>query len=581
MDPIDQIKAKIDIVDLISSYFPLKKMGRNFAAQCPFHQETKPSFMVSPDRQIFRCFGCEAKGDIFGFIQQKEGLTFREALEFLAKKAQVSLPRFNKKVRDEKERLVEINKLTAKLYHHILLNTKTGSIARQYLQERKIDSGLWEKFYLGFAPKQSVLEKFLVKAGFNLGEIAQSGLLIAGEFGSFFDRFRGRVVFPIFSATSEAIVGFSGRSVDVAQEPKYLNSPETLIFTKGANLYGLNLAKEAIRQKGFAILTEGEFDVISSHKVGIENVVGVKGTSLTSDQIKLISRFCDQISICFDTDLAGDAAARRGIELADSAGLSIKVIRVNGAKDPDEAVRKSANLWKKSVEEAVPVYDWLIDEAAKRYDSSSVYGKKKISDEIVPILTTISDEVVAAHYFQKLANKLDLLEVALWNKAARFEKKEDTEEVDKGELKSANPQKNLSEYFLALILQGHKLVNSRQNWPEVNFISSDLKSFYQEVIITNLGKGNFDLKSFAASLAGDNLKILDSLLFVNLGKVLDSETIFETELKKTSLALGKIYYKEKIAQTLDRIKNSKKAEYAKFTNNLNWLLAQLATLQKE
>lgn len=581
MDPIDQIKARIDIVDLISSYFPLKKMGRNFAARCPFHQETKPSFMVSPDRQIFRCFGCEAKGDIFAFIQQKEGLTFREALEFLAKKAGVTLPRFNKKLRDEKEKLAEINSLAAKLYHHILQNTRTGAMARKYLQERKIEPSLWEKFSLGYAPNQPVLEKFLLKTGLTISEIAQSGLLIAGEFGKFFDRFRGRIIFPI-SNLQGTIVGFSGRSIDEAQEPKYLNSPETVIFQKGANLFGLNLARDAIKREDFAILTEGEFDVISSHGSGVENVVGVKGTSLTEDQVKLISRFCDQISICFDTDLAGDAAARRGIELADREGLSIKVIQLASAKDPDEAVRKSVDLWKKAVVAAIPVYDWLINEAFRRYDAAAVYGKKKISDELIPILAKISDEVVKAHYFQKLSTKLDLVETSLWEKSEKLGKAEKEEEAVDQELpKVISRSKNLSEYFLALILQGANFVKTRKFWPEIEFFPLELKNFYQEIIISSLGKGEFDLKSFAKAQTGENLKILDNLLFINLGKALDTESVFEAELKKTWQALAEIYYREKLQEILSKIKGVKFEKQAKFAPKLNFLLQQLAIIRKE
>ncbi len=582
MDPVEQIKAKIDIVDLISSYFPLKKMGRNFAARCPFHQETKPSFMVSPDRQIFRCFGCEAKGDIFAFIQQKEGLTFREALELLAKKAGVTLPRYDKKLRDEKEKLFEINNLAAKLYHHILQNTRTGEVARKYLLGRKISQNLWEKFYLGHAPGQSVLEKFLTKAGFSLSEIAQSGLLIAGEFGRFFDRFRNRLIFPIFNLQG-GIVGFSGRAIDVQDEPKYLNSPETPIFTKGAQLFGLNLAKEAIRAKGFLILTEGEFDVIASHGAGVENVAAVKGTALTADQVRLICRFCDQISICFDTDLAGDAAARRGIELADLASLSIKVIQLTGVKDPDEAVKKSKKLWADSVEAAVPVYDWLIEEAFRRYDTTLAYGKKKISDELIPILSGISDEVVRAHYFQKLSNKLDLAEVALWEKAAKFEKKPEAEETLESLPKSTNRRKSLSEYFLALILQGANFIKNRNLWPEIEQIDPSLKNFYQEIIISSLGKSdNFDLKNFAQSLTSENLTIFDNLLFLNLGKIIEAEAAFEKELKKTWQALAKIYYQEKIGEVLDKIKSVKGgAEQKNFATNLNFLLQQLRTLQKE
>ena len=413
IDQVDEIKNKVDIVEIISSYIPLKKMGRNLGGLCPFHGEKTPSFMVSPERQSFKCFGCGEGGDVFTFMEKIEGWDFRETLEELAKRAGVKLT--DQKVsRGSKvrEKLIDINNLVSKFYSHILDNHPSGKVARDYLVNRGVDETLWKKFGLGYSPDGwENTYNFLKKRGFAEPDIALSGLVVGRERNagrsSFYDRFRGRIMFPIKDSRG-TILGFSGRVLKDAKEAKYINSPETPIFNKGSLLFGLDLARTAIRDKNETVLVEGEFDVISAHKAGVTNTVASKGTALTEKQVATIARLCENVALCFDMDLAGDAASRRGIELLDMAGLTVKVVRLSGGKDPDELAQKDPKGFTKAIEQAVNVYDYLIDSACERNDTKTADGKKKIGREVLSVIAKISDDLVRGHYETKLGKILDL-----------------------------------------------------------------------------------------------------------------------------------------------------------------------------
>lgn len=575
MDPIEEIKRKIDIVEFISEYLPLKKMGRNFAAKCPFHTETKPSFMVSPDRQIFRCFGCEAAGDVFSFLEKKEGLSFPEALEVLAKRAGVTLERFEPRKKSEKEKLLTITNWATKLFHHLLTKHELGKRARVYLEKRGIKSQSTADFGLGYAPKSGeLLSKFLESKGFGQADVASSGLLVSRASGEYFDRFRDRIIFPIKDVKGQ-VVGFSGRLIELGgekfpeTEPKYLNSPETLIFQKGFLLYGLDIAKDAIRDKDLAVLVEGEFDVISSHQAGVKNVVAVKGTSLTREQVGLVSRFAENMAICFDTDIAGDAAARRGIELAEQAGMNIKVIQTAGFKDPDEMIKDSVQKWQDAVLKAVPVYDWLIDSALRRFDKTTAEGKKKIGRELLPIFSRISDELVKAHYLQKLSASLGLAEEVLWKALAKtsikkivFEKV--PVEKDKGSSLARDKSSFLSEHFLSLLLQGWEFCDRRDFWPQPAFFpQGPLKKIFENIIISPLAKGpkekeEFELGQFFKTLPEELTSLVDRLILTDLGDVLEDRTKFQAELEKRAREIREQGLKRELVRLSLEIKKAEK-----------------------
>lgn len=408
MDQVEEIKQKIDIVELIQEYMPLKKAGRNFKGLCPFHGEKSPSFMVNPGLQIFKCFGCSEGGDIFSFLQKIEGMEFGEALQALAKRAGVTLETFKSTPAEAiKEKLLEINALAARYYHYLLVDHPTGEVALKYLEERKISRASMDKFNLGVAPQGwDFLAKFLIgKKKYQLDEVQKTGLIVDGKT---YDRFRGRVMFPLTNHRGQ-VVGFAGRILPGGdtQTGKYINTPETLVYHKGDLLYGLEHTRSAIKAAGTAVVVEGEIDAIASFQAGVTNVVAIKGSALTERQVELLRRICDTVILALDTDLAGDAASRRGIEIAEKGGLLIKVAVWEDAKDPGDLAIADPEGWKKIVEAAIPIYDFYLQSAVTRY-GLEVGGKKKIGQEIVPILAKIQDEIVKAHYLKKLAGLLDV-----------------------------------------------------------------------------------------------------------------------------------------------------------------------------
>jgi DNA primase len=312
-DQREEIKQKIDIVDLISEYVPLKKIGRNLKANCPFHSEKTPSFYVSPERQIWHCFGCNLGGDVYSFLMQIENIEFVEALRILAKKAGVALTEFVPTQTSElKDRLYEINHLAAEFFNYILTSHLLGKEALSYVSGRGVTKDSISAFKIGYAPKSwdSLLRFLRDKKGYKESEIEQAGLAVRSERGSYYDRFRGRLMFSLRDIRGN-VVGFSGRVLDPeAKEAKYINSPETPIYIKGNLLYGLEVTKGVIRKEGTAVVVEGELDLISSYQAGVANVCAIKGSALTDAQVKLLKRIAGTIILSLDADLAGDAAAR-------------------------------------------------------------------------------------------------------------------------------------------------------------------------------------------------------------------------------------------------------------------------------
>ncbi len=543
MDQVEEVKSKIDIVEVISSYVPLKKAGRNMSGLCPFHGEKTPSFMVSPERQVFKCFGCGEGGDVFTFLQKKEGWDFKETLEELAGRAGVKLATFKPtEASRQKEKILAVNKYVAKFYSYVLWKHKIGEEARQYLAQRQTDETVAKKFGLGFAPSGwDRTLTFLNKRGFSSSDIASGGLVVArdksGSFDrqGFYDRFRGRLVFPLRDARG-VVLGFSGRIIsesDSKQEPKYLNSPETPVFNKGSILFGLDLAKEAIREKNEAILMEGEFDVISSYQAGVTNAVASKGTALTERQVALLARLCERVTLCFDTDVAGDKASRRGIEMLDAAGLTVKVVKMGDFKDPDEFIKKDLAGFKKAVNAAENIYDYYIESVSARFNPKSAEGKKKIGQEIIPILANIGDDMVRAHYISKLASVLDL-DINLVSAAVPRKGEKANEGISAGSLPSIvydNNTNELERYFFALLVSGDTLIadffkilsdtdfeakESREFWQALRAIMSNsktrktakiieglpsrFKSYVDEIFLVNIGNDFIDAETQVAEL---------------------------------------------------------------------------------
>lgn len=461
MDQVEEIKSKVDIVELVQEYVPLKRAGRNFKGLCPFHGEKTPSFMVNPELQIFKCFGCGVGGDAYTFLQKIEGMEFGEALQHLADRTGIKLVSYRPSQGEQlKERLVGMNMLTGQVYHWLLTEQKTGKEALEYVKQRGINDEAIKKFNLGFAPNNwDFLLKFLVgKKKYSLDDLTRAGLAVKN-----YDRFRSRIMFPLANARGQ-VVGFAGRVMPPSSAEategqggaKYINTPETEIYHKSELLYGLDVTRAEIKNAGWAVVVEGEIDAIASWQAGVKNVVAIKGSALTEKQVELLRRICDTVVLALDTDVAGDAAARRGIEMADKTGLMVKMVKLTGAKDPGEYAIADPEGWKKAVAEAIPVYDFYLQSAVTRY-GLEVAGKKKIGQELLPIWANISDEIVKAHYIKLLAKTLEVEEEDIRGQMAKTQMTNPQMTNQTQNSKPQTPRREiLEEYVVELALKGGK-----------------------------------------------------------------------------------------------------------------------------
>ena len=565
MDQIEEVRQKTDIVELISSLIPLKKAGRNFKALCPFHSEKTPSFVVSSERQIFKCFGCSVGGDVYKFLIEYEKMTFAEALRFLADRAGIKLKSFRPSVgHQEREKLMAINHLALEFYHFILLNHQVGKKGLDYLLKRGIRKSSIKLFKLGYAPDswQSLIDFLGPKKGFKSLDLEKAGLAIKGSKG-YYDRFRGRIIFPLADHRSN-VLGFSGRTLKPElKEAKYINTPETLVYHKGELFYGLEKTKEFIKKKNEAIICEGETDVISSYQAGVKNVVAIKGSALTQDQVNLIKRFSPTIKMALDADTAGDLAVRRGIEIADLAGLNIRVVQLKYGKDPDECARHSAALWRQSVKKSIPIYDFYIKSALKRLNKSSAEGKKKITEELVPILAKITNEVVKAHYVKKLAGVLDVSEEVVLKEIDRVGRLKKAVFVRPSQAKPSQApttrKERLEEFLLSLVLQKGAKSSALVDKVETKFFTNPALKKLTSFLKKYLSQNKYDINKFAKTLPEELIEALDRLYLADLQDVLKEKPRFLREFDKTVRELEKLYLREKLSALAKKIQKLEKA----------------------
>src|SRR4030042_2577005 len=381
-DQASEVKEKTDIVAILSEYLDLKKSGRNFKALFPFHSEKTPSFMVSQELQIFKCFGCGEGGDVYDFLQKYEGMDFYEALKYLANRVGVKLKTLSSGQKGEKERFYEINSFAQRFYNYLLTRHPVGKKALSYLiRDRKLKIETINTFGLGYSPDNPyALKRYLSdKKKIPQKDLIEAGLVFAKE-GRVFDRFRRRVIFPLHDHRGN-VLGFAGRILPTENNKdlaKYINSPETLLYHKSNILYGLNITKKDIRERGFAVIVEGELDMISSWQVGVKNGVAIKGSALTQEQIKLLSRYTQSVILALDADVAGDMAARRGIQIAEKEGLEIKVARFRKYKDPDDLAKKDPRKLPLYINNAIGIWDFYVDSAFERLGSDTGTQKAKL-----------------------------------------------------------------------------------------------------------------------------------------------------------------------------------------------------------
>ncbi len=413
---LQEIKDRLNIVDIISGYIQVKKAGVNFKAACPFHHEKTPSLVISPQKQIWHCFGCGEGGDVFGFVSKYENLDFKETLKILAEKAGVRLPAHRADSRaqqDERELLLRINNFAARYYHEVLVSSAQGKSALEYLKNRGLSNGTIEQWRIGYAPDDfHALERALAKKQVSLPELVKAGVSVKNERGQMYDRFRGRITFPIYNYFGDA-VGFTARVLDGAgSQAKYINSPETAIYNKSKTLFGLNFAKEAIRKKDELIIVEGQMDCISLHQAGFNNVVASSGTAYNEQAADFTAarRLSRNVKLCFDADTAGQAALRKTGEMLLKQGFKVKVVVLHNVKDPDELVRRSSGLWEKAVKEAVWFLDYYIQQAALLFPPGSVEQKMYLNEQVLPFLGYISDPLEQDHYIQKIVSGFGVFE---------------------------------------------------------------------------------------------------------------------------------------------------------------------------
>jgi DNA primase len=481
MNVVDDIKHKLDIVDVISQYVKLQKSGRSFKANCPFHTEKTPSFFVFPERQSWHCFGaCGTGGDIFTFVMKKEGMDFSQALRLLADKANVPLIQYTQQIsaeeKEKQDRLYAINSAAAGYFHSLLLHEKEAEESRRYIAKRGLSSAVVENFQIGFSSlKWDDLIQFLTGSGHREDDVIAAGLVVVRETGGYYDRFRNRLMFPIRDIKGRTI-GFGGRALDDTP-PKYLNSPQTITFDKSSVIYAIDRAQSAIRLKDSVVITEGYMDTITAHQFGFENTVASMGTALTERQIATLRKLTRNIIVALDADAAGLEATVRSIATIDDqipqdhwmpwmedktfeelVKFEIQVVEISGGKDPDEIIRKSPDQWAKLLETSRPIIDFTLKKEVDNINPANLKDKSTLVSKFLPILSQISDPIRRSHYVQKLARLLQINERMLFDelfKAQSLERRLKSNKVAK--VSGIRPDlaissRHLEEYSLGLLL---------------------------------------------------------------------------------------------------------------------------------
>lgn len=412
---VQTIKERLDIAEIIGGYVKLEKSGGSYKGRCPFHNEKTPSFYVSPTRQSYYCFGCGVKGDIFTFVEEMEGLSFREALKQLAEKAgvEVNYRPEAKEVKDEKEQIKLSLDIAREFFEGEL---EKSDEAKKYLKSRGISDDSIKSWKLGYAPAEwRGLYSYLLSKGFTKNVLVKAGLikLVDGADKEPYDVFRDRVIFPLSDASGQ-VVAFSGRALAKETEPKYLNSPDTVLFTKSDLLYGLDKAKEKIRRQDYAILVEGQMDLVLSHQAGVENTVASSGTAFTHQHLERLKRLSKRIILAFDGDNAGEKAAEKAATLALSLGLEVKIAKLPEGEDPAELVKKDPDLWKRVLKDAKSAIEHFLLEAVKEEKDRRKLGKL-IEKKILPLLVLLESSIERSHFVSLIAKNTGIKEDVIWD----------------------------------------------------------------------------------------------------------------------------------------------------------------------
>mgnify|MGYP004612465725 FL=1 len=480
---LNEVRQSNDIVDVISQYVHLKRSGRNYFGLCPFHNEKSPSFSVSPDKQIFHCFGCGVGGNVITFVSQIEGLNFVETVQMLAERANIQLPTLQNNGDTQREilkdKVYKVNEFTAEYYHQNLYKPQ-AKMAQEYVKKRQLTNETLKSFRIGFSGKFDELYQELKKQGFQEQEILESGLVNKNERGQYIDRYRNRLMFPICDARGR-VIAFGGRVLDDSK-PKYINSPENVVYSKGRHLFGLNVAKKGDTKK--ILIVEGYMDVISLHQRGITNVVASLGTALTEQQGWLLRKNSEQIILSFDSDEAGIKAKLRSIEILQNMGCDLRVLQLEGAKDPDEYILKYGNMrFQNAVDKAFSVVEFKVKILKKELDLDSTNDKIKFLNEIAKLISKIDNTMEREVYIEKIAKEYDISKEAIYAEVNKLTYKNDKSE------KILERPKPVITHKKVEVQEVSPIIKRRENTIISILLSGDLSVF--EIIKQNIKAEDF------------------------------------------------------------------------------------------
>ena len=526
-ETLEEVRQANDIVDVISQYVHLKRSGRNFFGLCPFHNEKSPSFSVSPDKQIFHCFGCGVGGNVFTFLSKIEGINFVEAVQQLAERANIQLPTFENSVDRQKEELkakvYKVNEFTAQFYHENLYKP-TAKLAQEYVKKRKLSNETLKSFRIGFSGKFDELYQALKKEGFDDPEILESGLVNKNDNGTYIDRYRNRLMFPICDGRGR-VIAFGGRVLDDSK-PKYINSPENIVFSKGRNLFGLNVAKKGQDTKKRLLIVEGYMDVISLHQRGITNVVAPLGTALTQQQGWLLRKTSEQIILSFDSDEAGLKAKIRAVDILQNMGCDIRVLQMEGAKDPDEYIVKYGNArFQNVVDKALSVIEFKVKLLKKDLDLNNTNDKIKFLNEIAKLISKVDNNIEKEVYIEKIAKEYEISKEAIYAEVNKlsYENKQGEKVLDKArpvvrhvtvpKTEVSEAVKRRENTVLAILLNGDLNVYQiiKQNITVEDFKDETNKKIAKK-LYEELEKGNSNINGILDSLGEEEQNHITEIL---------------------------------------------------------------------
>lgn len=484
MSPVDEIKNRLDIVEVVQGYIRLKKAGKDYKALCPFHKEKNPSFYVSPSKQIWHCFSCNMGGDMFTFVQKIEGVEFADSLRILAKKAGVVLKKEDPKIRSKRNILYEICEEASNFFQEQLEKNKS---VQDYLKNRGLQSKIIKDFRIGFAlASWDALYKHLNELGFKKDDIEKAGLLSKKEGTTkYYDRFRNRIIFPIFDLNTQ-IVGFSGRiyGKEDTRGAKYINTPETLIYNKSRVIYGLDKAKLALRKEKQCVLVEGQFDVIMAHQAGNKNTVAVSGTALTLDHLRILKRYTENLVFSFDADAGGEEATKRAIGITQQMEFNVKVVLIPKDKDPADIIKEGSKKWQGILNKAKPIMEFYFENTFAKYSKKlTIDQKREIAKELLYPIKNIINTVEQAHWLQVLASKLKVEEKALIEALRRVRARQEGEEVFTTPKVSKKLRiEELEEYVLGLVLKYPEHSSFlKKNFKENLFTKPELRKIFHSL----------------------------------------------------------------------------------------------------